>query len=377
MAVFGIPVAHEDDALRAVRAAEEMRDAVSGLREELRRERAIEFSVRIGVNTGPAVTGGAPAGGSFTAGDTVNTAARLEQAARPGDVLLGQDTYRLVRHAVDAEPLAPVTAKGKSRPLEARRLVAVAPDAGARPAHPRAPMVGRQRERRRVLDAFHQAVADRSCQLFTVLGTAGVGKSRLVAEVLETIDGAATVASGRSLPYGDGLTWWPLSEALRESGLLAQIGPAADDAARLVERLLAPNGPAVAPEEAFWAVRRVLESLARERPLVLVLDDLHWAEPTFIDLVEHVADWARDAPLLLLIMARPELLDTRPAWSGGKPNATSVLLEPLGESDAADLLWNLVAPRDCRREHRDAHSAGRRGQPVVRRGAGGDARRLR
>jgi class 3 adenylate cyclase len=266
MAVFGIPVAHEDDALRAVRAAEEMRDAVSGLREELRRERAIEFSVRIGVNTGPAVTGGAPAGGSFTAGDTVNTAARLEQAARPGDVLLGQDTYRLVRHAVDAEPLAPVTAKGKSRPLEARRLVAVAPDAGARPAHPRAPMVGRQRERRRVLDAFHQAVADRSCQLFTVLGTAGVGKSRLVAEVLETIDGAATVASGRSLPYGDGLTWWPLSEALRESGLLAQIGPAADDATRLVERLLAPNGPAVALEEAFWAVRRVLESLAREAP---------------------------------------------------------------------------------------------------------------
>jgi predicted ATPase len=205
-------------------------------------------------------------------------------------------------------------------------------------------MVGRQRERRRVLDAFHQAVADRSCQLFTVLGTAGVGKSRLVAEVLETIDGAATVASGRSLPYGDGLTWWPLSEALRESGLLAQIGPAADDAARLVARLLEPNGPAVAPEEAFWAVRRVLESLARERPLVLVLDDLHWAEPTFVDLVEHVADWAPDAPLLVLIMARPELLDTRPAWGGGKPNATSVLLEPLGESDAADLLWNLVDP---------------------------------
>ena len=129
MAVFGIPVAHEDDALRAVRAAEEMRDEVTSLREELRRERAVDFSVRIGVNTGPAVTGGAATGGSFTAGDTVNTAARLEQAARPGDVLLGQDTYSLVRHAVDAEPLPPLTAKGKSGPLEARRLVAVTRDA--------------------------------------------------------------------------------------------------------------------------------------------------------------------------------------------------------------------------------------------------------
>jgi class 3 adenylate cyclase/tetratricopeptide (TPR) repeat protein len=344
MAVFGIPVANEDDALRAVRAAEEMRDEVTRLREDLRRERAVDFSVRIGVNTGPAVTGGAAAGGSFTAGDTVNTAARLEQAARPGDVLLGRDTYRLVRHAVEAEPLPPLTAKGKSRPLEARRLVAVAPDARSRPARPRVPMVGRQRERRRVLDAFHQAVADRSCQLFTVLGTAGVGKSRLVAEVLATIDGAATVASGRSLPYGDGLTWWPLSEALRERDLLDQVEPGAADAARVVAQLLEPDGPAVAPEEAFWAVRRVLESLARKHPLVLVLDDLQWAEPTFVDLVEHVADWARDAPLLVLIMARPELLDARPAWGGGKPNATSVLLEPLGESDAADLLWNLVDP---------------------------------
>ena len=178
-----------------------------------------------------------------------------------------------------------------------------------------------------------------------MLGSAGVGKSRLVTEVLETIDGAATVASGRSLPYGDGLTWWPLSEALRESNLLDEIEPVPDDAARLVARVLEPNGPAVPPDEVFWAVRRVLESLARQRPLVLVIDDLQWAEPTFIDLVEHVADWARDAPLLLLIMARPELLDTRPAWGGGKPNATSVLLEPLGESDAAELPAGISSTR--------------------------------
>jgi class 3 adenylate cyclase/tetratricopeptide (TPR) repeat protein len=344
MAVFGIPVAHEDDALRAVRAAAEMRDEVAALRDELRRERGVELAVRIGVNTGEAVTGPAASGGSFTAGDTVNVAARLEQAARPGDIVLGYDTFRLVRHAVDAEPVAPLTVKGKRDALEAFCLLTVAADASGRAQRPRAPMVGRQRERRRLLDAFHQAVADRSCQLFTVLGAAGVGKSRLVAEVLETIDGAATVAAGRCLPYGEGLTWWPLVEAFGASGLIEQ---AATDDARAAARaaeLLRPAGEPVAPEEAFWAVRKVLEVLARRRPLVLVVDDLHWAEPTFVDLIEHVADWTRDAPLLLLIMARNELLDTRPGWGGGKLNATTVLLEPLPETDARDLLHHLTAP---------------------------------
>ena len=214
MGVFGIPVAHEDDALRAVRAAAEMREEVGGSARGAAPERGIEFAVRIGVNTGEAVTGAAASGGSFTAGDIVNVAARLEQAARPGDILLGRDTFSFVRHAVEAEPVAPLTVKGKREALEAHRLLGVAADARGRPERPRAPMVGRERERRRLLDAFHQAVADRSCHLFTVLGAAGVGKSRLVAEVLETIDGAATVAAGRCLPYGDGLTWWPLVEAL-------------------------------------------------------------------------------------------------------------------------------------------------------------------
>jgi class 3 adenylate cyclase/tetratricopeptide (TPR) repeat protein len=342
MGVFGIPVVHEDDALRAVRAAAEMRDEVAALRGELRRERGVELAVRIGVNTGEAVTGATATGGSFTAGDIVNVAARLEQAARPGDILLGHDTFRLVRHAVDAPPVPSLTVKGKRAPLEAFRLVSVAPDAQGRPQRPRAPMVGRRRERRRVLDAFHQAVADRSCQLFTVLGTAGVGKSRLVAEVLETIDGAATVAAGRCLPYGDGLTWWPLAEALGGPGLLELAAADAEDAAARVSDLLAPAGAPVAPEEARWAVRKVLEALGRTRPLVLVVDDLQWAEPTFVDVLEHVADLSRDVPLLLLIMARPELLDARPGWGGGKPNATSVLLEPLAEAEAADLLRHLL-----------------------------------
>ena len=178
-----------------------MREEAAALRAELRSERGIEFGVRIGVNTGEAVTGASPSGGHFTAGDIVNVAARLEQAARPGDILLGRDTFSLVRHAVEAEPVAPLTVKGKREVLEAHRLLGVATDARGRPERPRAPMVGRERERRRLLDTFHQAVADSSCHLFTVLGAAGVGKSRLVAEVLETIDGAATVAVGRCLPY--------------------------------------------------------------------------------------------------------------------------------------------------------------------------------
>jgi class 3 adenylate cyclase/tetratricopeptide (TPR) repeat protein len=342
MAVFGIPAAHEDDALRAVRAAGEMRSEVAALCEDLRSERGVDLAVRIGVNTGEAVTGAGTPGGSFTAGDTVNVAARLEQSAAPGDVLLGEATWRLVRHAVEAEPVAPLTVKGKSAPLEAFRLVAVAAGAGGRAQRPRAPMVGRQRERRRLLDAFHQAVADRSCQLCTVLGAAGVGKSRLVAEVVDTLGDAATVAAGRCLPYGDGLTWWPLVEALGQAGLVDEARAEAPDATSRVMDLLEPAGAPVAPDEARWAVRRVLETLARRRPLVLVVDDLQWAEPTFVEVVEHVAEWARDAPLVLLIMARPELLDDRPTWGGGQPNATSILLEPLPEAEASDLLHHLL-----------------------------------
>ena len=199
MAVFGIPVAHEDDALRAVRAAALMREEVAALRGELRRERGVELAVRIGVNTGEAVTGAAAGGGFFTAGDMVNVAARLEQSARPGDVLLGHDTFRLVRHAVDAEPVAPLTVKGKTAALEAFRLLAVASDAHGRPQRPRAPMVGRERERRQLLDAFDRAVAGGSCELFTVLGAAGVGKSRLVAEVVDTLAGRRD-GRRRSLP---------------------------------------------------------------------------------------------------------------------------------------------------------------------------------
>ncbi|MEN3279789.1 MAG: hypothetical protein V7607_929 [Solirubrobacteraceae bacterium] len=341
MAVFGIPVAHEDDALRAVRAAADMREQVAVLRAELERERGVEFAVRIGVNTGEAVTGVSRAGGSFTTGDTVNVGARLEQAARPGDVLLGRDTFRLVRHAVEAEPVSPLSVKGKEAAIQAFRLLSVAPDAHARPQRRDAPMVDRDGERRLLLDAFDRALAERSCQVLTVLGAAGVGKSRLVADVIDTLHDSATVAVGRCLPYGDGLTWWPLVEALGTSGLLEQVG-AGEPALRRAAEVLKPTGEAVGTEEAFWAMRRALETLARRRPVVLVVDDLHWAESTFMDFLDHVATWARDVPLVLLAMARPELHDARPGWGLGRPNATSMLLEPLAEDETADLLRHLL-----------------------------------
>jgi class 3 adenylate cyclase/tetratricopeptide (TPR) repeat protein len=341
MAVFGIPAAHEDDALRAVRAAADMREEVVALRRELARERGVELAVRIGVNTGEAVTGVAVRGGFFTTGDIVNVGARLEQSARPGDILLGRDTFRLVRHAVDAEPIPPLRVKGKHAPLEAFRLISVAPDAGARPQRPRAPMVGRARERQELLDAFERAITDRSCQLFTVLGAAGVGKSRLVADVMTTLRGSATVAVGRCLPYGEGLTWWPLVEALSASGLLQQVATDEPAVARAAE-VLKPTGDPVAPEEAFWALRKAIEALAGRRPLVLVVDDLQWAESTFIDFLEHLAHWATDTPLLVLVMARPELRDIRPRWGQDRPNATSVLLEALADTEAADLLRHLL-----------------------------------
>jgi class 3 adenylate cyclase/tetratricopeptide (TPR) repeat protein len=343
MAIFGVPTSHEDDALRAVRAAAEMREAVAVLRGELRRERNLDFDVRIGVNTGEAVTGSTATGGLFTAGDIVNVAARLEQAAPPGDILLGRNTFRLVRHAVDAEPVAPLSLKGKEEAVDAFRLLSVAPDAPARPQRPRPPLVDRERERKLLSDAFESTLADRSCRMLTVLGAAGVGKSRLVGEVVDGLQGVATVTAGRCLPYGDGMTWWPLVEALG-GGLLHRVP---DEDARAVARaaeLLRPAGDPVAPDEAFWAVRNVLESLARRRPLVLVVDDLQWADPLFMDLLEHVAEGASSVPLFLLVMGRPEVLDNRPDWGAGRPNARSVLLDPLSDDDAASLLGELVGP---------------------------------
>ncbi|HEY8722366.1 MAG TPA: adenylate/guanylate cyclase domain-containing protein [Gaiellaceae bacterium] len=328
MAVFGVPIAHEDDAVRAVRAAAEMRDALPEL----------GVQARIGVNTGEVVTGTEE---RLATGDAVNIAARLQQAAGAGEILLGEQTHALARDAVTVEELPPLELKGKGRPVAAFRLTAVEHDAPGFSRHLDAPMIGRADEHKLLDDAFATAVRQGVCALFTLLGTAGVGKSRLVGEFLSGVD--ARVVVGRCLSYGEGITYWPVVEIVKQlggvnEGLLAESPGAAETLAALLGELTTPT----TPEQTAWAVRKLLEGAARDRPLVVVFDDVQWGEPTFLDLIEHVADLSRDAPILLLCVARPDLLDRRPGWSGGKLNATTVLLEPLDPAETDELIERLL-----------------------------------
>jgi len=334
MAVFGIPAAHEDDALRAVRAAEEMRATVS--------EHGLES--RIGVNTGEVVVGGGD--DTLVTGDAVNVAARLEQAAASDEILIGAGTRLLVRDAVRVETVEPLALKGKASLVEAYRLLAVIGGAAPLARHPETPLVGRERERGRLWRDYEDAVADRTCRLFTLLGPAGIGKSRLVADFLERVGDSADVLRGRCLSYGDGITYWPLVEMLIAIGVEpdAVIG--------------------TSPPETQLAYRRLLEARAAERPQVVVIDDLQWAEPVFVDLVEHVADYSRDAPILLLCIARTELLDLRPGWGGGKVNATSLLLEPLGRGECEELMDRLVADGPLDDELRERITSASAGNPL-------------
>lgn len=316
MAVFGIPVLHEDDALRAVRAA-------SGILEALPE---LGVQARIGINTGEVVTGTEE---RLATGDAVNVASRLESAAVPGTVLLGEETARLVRGTVEVESVSPLELKGKAKPVPAYRLVAVGE---ALPRRLDTAMVGRERELRGLHEAFARARHDRSCQLFTILGVAGVGKSRLAAEFLSELD--ALVLHGRCISYGRGITYGPVIEVLKQLGDI----PDDDAVGRPLRVLLGQSETPTTADEIAWAFRKLLEQSARERPLVCVLDDLHWGEERFLDLVEHVADLSRDAPILLLCISRPELLERRSNWGGGKWNTTTVLLEPLDAAETDRLL---------------------------------------
>ena len=358
MAVFGHPLLHEDDALRAVRAAAEIRSALATLNRELQRDWGLVIEVRVGVNSGQVVAGEGGSAETLVTGDAVNVAARLQAAAQPGETLIGAETYRLVRDAVTAEALLPLSLKGKELAVQAFRLLEVERDALGRARRLDSPLVGRERERRVLEEAFEQAFAERTCVLFTLLGSAGVGKSRLTHEFLNGARERARVLRGRCLPYGEGITFWPLAEVVKSAAGIEESDTAAVARAR-IEQLVARDahgpaiardvaaciglaGGAVAGEEIFWGVRRFFELLAEEQPLIVVFDDIHWAEPTLLELIEHIADWSRDAAILLLCVARPELLEARAAWAGGKLRATTVLLQPLGEDDVAELIANLL-----------------------------------
>ena len=328
MAVFGIPAAHEDDALRACRAAVEMREAFSEL----------GISGRIGVNTGEVVTGTSE---PLATGDAVNVAARFEQAAAPGEVLIGETTHALVHDAVAVEQVEPLSLKGKSEPVPAYRLVSVL----AAPERSHAlQFVGRATELTQIVEAWEQAQSQSRCDLVTVVGDAGVGKSRLVAEALAQVE--SRVVRGRCLPYGDGITYWPVVEVVKQLATL----PSDPVAAAAIRSLLGESDVGTGGDEIAWAFRKLLEDQA---PLVVVLDDLQWGDETFLDLVESTALLSAGAPLLLLCMARPELLERRPGWPG------ALRLEPLAAEDADSLIGESV-PQDLR--DRIAHAAG--GNPL-------------
>ena len=338
MAVFGIPVVHEDDALRGVRAATDLRTGVAGLNEELERDFGTRLAVRIGVNTGEVVTGTEE---RLATGDAVNVAARLEQAAQPDEILIGPETLLLLGDLVSVEPLAPLDLKGKAEPLVAHRLLSVRaePQSGSRAV--RAPMVGRTRQLKLLNDAFDNVVSSRTCHLFTVLGSAGVGKTRLVYEFLRSL-GDVKVVQGRCLSYGEGITYWPVVEVVKQLGGANSLS---DETARHALKVVLGEldvTAAATPDQIAWAFRKLLEASAVVEPLICLFDDIQWGEAVFLELVEHIADLSRGAPILLLCMARPELLDRRPNWAGGKLNATSVLLEPLSEDEMDELIASLL-----------------------------------
>jgi class 3 adenylate cyclase/tetratricopeptide (TPR) repeat protein len=344
VAAFGMPHVREDDALRAVRAAAEIRERLPEVAGEL----GVGLMFRTGINTGEVVVG---AGQTLATGDAINVAARLEQAAAPGEILIGADTRRLVRDAVRVQAVEPLELKGKAEPVPAWRLLAIDPSADPLARHLDAPLVGRERELAYLRGAYDRAVLERSCHLFTLLGSAGAGKSRLTAELLGLVGEEATVVRGRCLHYGEGVTFWPLVEILKQLG-----APAAE----VLERVA--QGDAGSPEELFWQVRRLLERVAEERPLVAVFEDLQWAQPMLLDLLDHIADLSRGEPILLLCVARPELLDDRQVWGGGKLNATTVLLEPLPVEDCEALLDRLAPDLDAAEHARIVRAGG--GNPL-------------
>jgi len=352
MAVFGLPRAHEDDALRAVRAAVGMRGALTRVNADLRARYGVALANRTGVNTGEVVANDDPgANQKLATGDAVNVAARLEQAAPENQIYLGDVTYRLVRDAVEVEAVEPLELKGKAQRVPAYRLVnARGLDGNVRRSD--TPIVGRDTELAEATRVYRDVVEGPAVRMITVIGDAGVGKSRLVHEVVSHITAGATVLRGRCLPYGDGITFWPLRVMLGAAGIADDDKPEEAQAKLLaflgdrdvVDRVAAATGLSAGNyplHEIYWAARKVLEILAARAPVVALIDDIHWAESAFLDLLEHVLSTSSGVPILLLATARHDLLEERPHW-GEQPGASRIVLSPLSDDAAAQVVANLL-----------------------------------
>ncbi len=345
MAAFGVPQAHEDDAERALRAAFAVMDSVHEL----------ELEARIGLEAGEVVVEDGDS--TFATGEAVNVAARLQQAASPGEIRLGSGARRLAAGAVEVEDAGPIEIKGRSEPVWTWRAVRVLEGRGRLVE---APFVGREAELELLENTFARAVRNRRAQLVTVFGEAGLGKTRLVSEFVAGVE-RATVLSGRTLPYGEGVTYWPLASMVKASAGITDDDPAntafeklrmsceSEAVADLLAVALGVLGAAEgerSPQQLTWAALQWAEQLADAQPLVLVFEDVHWAEDPLLDLIEHLARSLRNAPVLIFAIARAELLDARPFWAGGSLRATAIELSPLDGQESEALASALLAERD-------------------------------
>ena len=348
MAVFGVPQVHEDDALRAARTATDLQDALVGLNTELVRDHGLALQIRTGINTGEVLTGDAAAGQPFATGAAVTMAMRLQQAALPGETLLGEVTRALLADTVESEPVEPIEAGSALGPLYAYRLITLSEADGLR-LHRGTPFVGRQTELAFLQDAYRSVLDQRHARVLVVLGEAGVGKTRLASEFTSSFGTEADTLVGRCTSYGEGATYLPLAEIVRQiaperpQATIARLLEGDEHGPVVAERIveLTGQGEGSAPTgELFWAVRRLFEALARRRPLVVVFEDVHWAEETLVDLIEYLTTWRVEAPLLVVCLARPELHEERPGLAG---EAATLRLEPLAEADAEALIGELGA----------------------------------
>jgi class 3 adenylate cyclase/tetratricopeptide (TPR) repeat protein len=352
--VFGLPTLHEDDAVRAVRAAVDLLASVERLSDELDLQLGVSLAVRIGINTGETL--GGAGGETLMSGDAANVAARLQAAAEPGTILIGAATYPLLRDSVEADVLPPLTVKGKTEPLTVYRLrrLVTAGTGQVRPRRFAGPMVGRVEQMRALTAMYDVAVADSTAAMVTVVGEPGFGKSRLIDETLGYLAGDPVVVRGRCLPYGEAITYWPTIEVVRD--LLAAVGTElstvvtdVDHADEIVDGLQTMLGHAQTADtfQIAWAFRRLVEIVAERRPVVVVVDDLQWADTSLLDLLDHLTARSRQSPILLVTMARPELLEIRPEWGAARPNAVTVTLRPLPLRDAQQLAAALIPGEDA------------------------------